>query len=127
MYGATQNGQNPSVTLPDAEYVAKLYATYTQSADPRVALAQVEAQIANVKPMAAKAGLLQGYYKNELRKLQAKAKALRENLALTQEGESATRDWRALGQTGAGIGIVAGVALVALLVATTIKVATYKA
>jgi LPS O-antigen subunit length determinant protein (WzzB/FepE family) len=123
MYGATQN---PSVSLPDAEYLAKLYATYTQTADPRVALAQTEAQVKNLKDLAAKPGLLQGYYKGELRKAQAKAKAMRENLALTTEGEAATRDWRAIGQTGAGIGIVAGVALIGLLVAATYKVATYK-
>jgi hypothetical protein len=123
MYGETSN---PSVTLPDAEYLAKLYSTYAQSSDPRVALAQVEAQIANMKPKANTPGLLQGFYRSELRKLQAKAKALRENLALTTEGEAATRDWRALGQTGAGIGIVAGVALISLLLAATYKVATYR-
>lgn len=63
------------------------------------------------------------WYDNEIAKMRARLTAARQKLALTREGESATRDWRTLGQTALGVGIVAGVALVMLTLAGTARVA----
>lgn len=63
------------------------------------------------------------WYDNEIAKMRARLIAARQKLALTREGESATRDWRNLGQTALGVGIVAGVALVMLTLAGTARVA----
>ena len=63
------------------------------------------------------------WYDNEIAKMRAKLAAARQNLALTREGEDATRQWRSLGQTALGVGIVAGIAIVTLLTVSTARVA----
>lgn len=95
---------------------AQAYATYSSAADPRVQLATLEAKIANYKRMKATApGVLRGFYTNEIAKMEAKAAALREKLAIQQEGEAATRQWRGLGQAGLAVGVVGGVVAVGIL------------
>jgi hypothetical protein len=102
---------------------AAAYATYSQNADPRIAAAVLEAKIANYKQMRAKAPFLRFFYDNEIAKQEAKLAALKTKLSIQEEGESATRQWRGLGQAGVAVGIVGGVALVAILAAVATRAA----
>lgn len=106
-----------------SQQVASAYATYSNAADPRVAAAVLEAKIANYKQMRAKAPFLRVFYDNEIAKQEAKLAALKKKLAIQEEGESATRQWRGLGQAGVAVGIVGGVALVAILAAVATRAA----
>ena len=122
----------------DAEESATTATTYlpviTQAAgalfdtgDPRLMAATLTARIRNyermrrIPPYNVVPGTV--WYDNEIRRMRAKLAAVQQNLALAQEGESATRQWRGLGQVGLGVGIVAGIALTALLAAGAARVA----
>lgn len=112
-------GTNP---LQYAQTAATVAAAYTSGQDPRMMRATYLARIENFKVMRQKMPLLRTYYDNQINLLQSKVAALDEKLALQVEGEAATKDWRSLGQTGIGVGVVAGVALTALLLVTAYKV-----
>ena len=111
-------------TLPSA---AEAAAIYSEHPDPRVQLGVVEAKIRNYEqmkrtpPYNVVPGVL--WYDNEIRKLRARALALREKVALVREGEGATRTWRTLGQTGAGVAIIAGTAVAMFFAVSTLSVA----
>lgn len=98
-----------------------------ESTDPRVQVKLYEQKIANYEkmkrtpPYSIVPGTL--WYDNEIAKMRAKLAAARQNLALTREGEDATRQWRSLGQTALGVGIVAGIAIVTLITVSTARIA----
>lgn len=56
------------------------------------------------------------WYDNEIAKMRAK-------LITAREKEQVTREWRVLGQTAAGVSILAGIAAVTLIVVATAQVA----
>lgn len=102
-------------------------AALTDGLDPRTQVNVLEAKIRNYEqmkrtpPYNVVPGVL--WYDNEIAKMKAKLVAARQKLALTREGEQATREWRGLGQTALGVGVVAGVALIMLTLAGTARVA----
>ena len=90
--------------------VAQLLGAYTAGAMTPEVMRQ---KIANYQRMLATPGLhhvVPGdvWYQNEIAKMQARLTAL-------QTGQEQTATWRSLGQTAAGVGIVAGIALAAYL------------
>jgi uncharacterized membrane protein len=74
------------------------------------------AQIKNYQIMKTKMPLLATFYDNEIRKLKAKKAAADKEISLKDEGNEATRQWRALGQAGVVVGILAGVAGIYFLI-----------
>ena len=119
---ANAAGKTPAETLQQFAPVFQAVATaYVESTDPRVALGQVRARISNYQKMRVTSpyNVIPGklWYDNEITKLLAREKALVEKVGLEHEGEDATRTWRALGQTGTGVGIVTGFAVIGLILA----------
>ena len=124
-----ESGGPPPATTPLAQFqsylptVAQAASAYVESSDPRIQVRVYEQKIRNYEqmkrtpPYNVVPGVL--WYDNEIAKMRAKLAAARENLALAHEGEQATRQWRSLGQASIGVSIVAGVAVVTLLVAMT--------
>jgi ElaB/YqjD/DUF883 family membrane-anchored ribosome-binding protein len=101
-----------------------LFAQYKlDTKDPRKALAEANAKIANYKDLKKRTPALSAFYDRQIRKLEAEAAAASQQLGVRAESEAATRQWRSLGQAGTGVGIMLGVALLGLVVAGTIKVA----
>ena len=93
--------------------------------DAREESALVQAQIANYKrmrvtpPYSIVPGTL--FYDNEIAKLKARLEVLKTKAGEETTAAQATADWRSLGQTGLAVGVVAGVAVVGLLLAVTVK------
>lgn len=112
-------GQNP---LDYVTTASAAVATYQANQDVRIMRAAYMARIQNYEAMKKQFPLLGVFYTNQINTLKAKVAAIDEKLALQVEGEAATRDWRSLGQTGVGIGILGGIALITLLTALTIRV-----
>jgi hypothetical protein len=122
-YGAEEP---PAAGTSSDQYVqqaAQFYATYSQQADPRVQEQMLLARISNLRQMKARYPFAAVFIDGELTKAKAKLKAVREKRALQLEGESATRDWRTLGQLGTGVGIVFGIAATATVVILAAKIA----
>ena len=106
------------------QQAAAAYASYSAAQDPRIRRAKLAAMIKNyslLKRKYAGVPLLGDFYTAQLGKMRAELKALDEKIALQQEGEQATRDWRTLGQTSAAVGIVGGVALTGLILALVVQ------
>ena len=99
--------------LPSA---AQAYATYEAAADPRAQVELLKAKIANMRTMKAKVPFAAVFYDNEIAKLQAKLRAAQSQVGVAKEKEQATRDWRQLGFTVSGVGILIGAALLGVLV-----------
>lgn len=104
-----------SLSLND---LVSAYGTFKSTQDVRVQLAKVQAEIANKQATLKSMPFLGPLYLNgDIAKLQAEEAALEQNLSLQQEGEAATEDWRAIGQT-LGIAAIAlvfvGTAVLAL-------------
>jgi hypothetical protein len=115
--GPTLGAEATAVPSDAADYLPKIaetVAAYTQSSDPRVQIAVLKQRIANHEKMKRAMPFAAVFYDNEIAKMRAKIAALREKAAVAREGEQATRTWRTLGFTGAGLGIVLGASLVAL-------------
>lgn len=111
----------PAWLQPYVPAAAQAAAALTERKDPRERIAVLQAKIANYKAMKAKVPILAVYYDNEIRKLQAQVGALQSQAQAASASEQATGQWRVLGQVGAGVGILAGVALVAVLTAGAVK------
>jgi len=111
-------GDAAPVAAPTDSYytqAGQLIGAYSSAADVRRALAKKEADLDALKKLRAKSPVLASVLDWQISRTDADIGALREKLMLTQEGESATRDWRSIGQTGGIVAIVAGVGVVALL------------
>jgi hypothetical protein len=127
-YGSTAPSTAPTTTLklPAGweSYLApvtQVAAALTSKKDARVEIATLEARIANYEKMKVGAPFLAWFYNNEIAKMQAKVAALRATATATAEGEAATGTWRTLGQVGAGVGILAGVALAGYIIIRAVK------
>lgn len=104
--------------LPEA---AKAYAQYEAAAEPKTQVELLKAKISNMKAMRERMPIAAIFYNNEIAKLQARLRAAQSKLGVAKEGEQAKRDWRSLGFTAAGVGILIGVSLLGLVIAKTIK------
>lgn len=120
----------PAGTTSDDSYETylktglSLFAQYkAETSDPRREAALMQAQIQNLEALKAKTPALASVYDLQINRAKAKLAAAQQQLALRAESEAATRQWRGLGQAGAGIGIVLGIALVGLVGAATLRVA----
>ena len=101
------SGDDEDSSLPQ---IAQLIGAYTSGAMTPEVLRQ---KIANYQRMLTTPGLHQVFpgrvwYENEIAKMRARLSAL-------ETGQQQTATWRSLGQTGAAVGIVAGLALAAYL------------
>lgn len=123
-YGAEEPEATDSSYQQYMETGLSLFAQYKlDTKDPRKALAEANAKIANYKDLKKRTPALSAFYDRQIRKLEAEAAAASQQLGVRAESEAATRQWRSLGQAGTGVGIMLGVALLGLVVAGTIKVA----
>lgn len=123
-YGTEEDTSSSDSYQQYVETGLSLFAQYKlETKDPRRALAEANAKIANYKDLKKRAPALSAFYDRQIRKLEAEAAAASQQLAIRAEGEEATRQWRSLGQAGTGVGIALGVALLGLVVAGTVKLA----
>lgn len=111
----TQTTQLLTTLLPSA------LESLTSGVDPRVQVKLYEAKIKNMRQMKRTIPALAWFYDNQIRKLEAKRDAAKSRLALKEESESSWRVWRGLGQAGAGVGLVVGVGVAALLLSAAVK------
>lgn len=102
---------------------AQAYATYEQSSDPRQQVELYKAKIGNMRTMKAKFPALAFFYANEITKLQAKLRAAQAQVGVAAEKDQATRDWRKLGYTASGVGIVIGLGFLGLLLVGGARIA----
>lgn len=102
----------------------ELLAQYkTQTKDPRVQVALLQAKIQNYEALKQRTPSLSAVYDAQIRKLQAKLAAAEQQLQIRAESEAATRQWRGLGQAGIGIAILAGVGILAVTTAGAVFLA----
>jgi hypothetical protein len=94
-----------------------------QTKDPRTQVALMQAKIQNYEMLKQRNPALSGIYDIQIRKLQARLQAAQQQLQIRAESEAATRQWRGLGQAGIGIGILAGVGVLAVTAAGAIYLA----
>ncbi len=102
-----------------APYVPLVESVVTSAVAGKDAVQQIEvykAQIQNTKQLMRRQPWLRGVLQMRLRKLQARLRAAERRIRIQQEGESSTRTYRVLGQTGAVVLIFIGVALIIRLV-----------
>lgn len=95
---------------------AQAIAAYEQSSDPRVQVELLKAKIHNMQSMKAKFPAFSFFYDNEIAKLKARLKAVSAQVATAAEKDQATKDWRKLGYTASGVGILVGIGLLGLIV-----------
>lgn len=105
------------------EQYAPVVAAYISPQDAREQAEVIKAKIANLKRMRETFPFARVLYDNQIAKLKARLKVVQQQAVETQEGVEATRMWRTVGQGAVGIGMLAGLAFVALVAVTTIKIA----
>lgn len=130
-YGAAATSTSSSANPDYVEYakqLAPLVAPFVNaSKDVRETAEVVAAKISNyekmknVSPYNVIPGTL--WYENEITKLKARLTSLKTQASEAQASATATATWRNLGQTAVGVGILTGIALLGLVVVTTLKVA----
>jgi len=76
---------------------------------------ELRARIANNLSMAKQMPFLATYYNNRARRLQGR-------LAAMEREEKETTQWRVLGQSGVGVGILVGFGVLGLVIASTVRV-----
>jgi hypothetical protein len=96
------------------ELAVGLISKYLEEDDPAVIAAKIQNYQRMLQTFPGNIPPLKTFYTNEINKLQAK-------LATASAATSITETWRSLGQTGAALGIIAGVGLVALISAVTYR------
>lgn len=93
------------------EYAPAVRTVAEQIADASRQVEVLDAQIANTRRLISLSPFGGELLRMRLRKLEARKRAALRRLEKQQEGESATRTWRVLGQVGLVVGIGLGVAL----------------
>lgn len=105
-----------------AEDLATIYAQVSAAEDPRVQVAKLQQQIASLTALKRQYPALASLINMRIASAQAQLNAQQERLALVQEGETATRQWRALGMAGGTVAVLGGIGLLALIVTVTRRV-----
>lgn len=103
--------------------VAQAAAAYEAASDPRAQVELLKARIRNMQGMKEKMPIAAIFYDNEIAKLRAKLRAAQANVNTAVEKDQATRDWRKLGYTFSGIGILIGAAVLGLVLISGARLA----
>lgn len=119
---ATPTAEDNSYVETMAKYAPIVKELLTPS-DARQQAAVLEAKIKNYKAMREKIPALRWFYDNEITKMRAKLVEMKKAAGEKAEEQKAVTQWRTLGQTAVGVGIVAGVGLVVLIMAGAVRLA----
>lgn len=95
--------------------VAQAAAAYEAAGDPRQQVELYKAKIQNLQAMKARIPLAAVFYDGEIAKLRAKLRAAQAQVSVATEKDQATRDWRKLGYTISGVGILLGAAVIGVV------------
>jgi hypothetical protein len=124
-YGASSSTSTSSSdsSLKLAQELAPIIAPFVTEEDARTTASVLRAKIKNYEQMKKKLPFLAWWYDNEIRKMKAELKAVKEQAREERESAQATRTWRNIGYAAALVGIVAGLSFVAFTTAATVRLA----